>query len=185
MIYHGNAPVREVILHTSATPGGWHKGKTVDVMRDEIRRWHKAQGWRDIGYHRVVAPDGTIAEGRSIYEVGAHVRGHNTGTIGICMIPVKTHAGITRFGDYFTEAQRRAVKEYIADLRVLTDIEKVSGHNDYANKECPGFKVDSDEWLTPLPPDVEPIAHPDPADRPQGIIAAIVAAVLAIFGDRK
>lgn len=158
MIYHRKTPVTEVILHTSATPGDWWKDKAVEEMVEEITRWHKARRFRTIGYHRVFHPNGTMGVGRSINETGAHVSGRNTGTIGLCMIPVKTHAGITRFEDYFTEAQREAVKEYIADLAKLTSIQKVTGHNQYANKECPGFHVVSEDWLPvpPVRPDVEP-----------------------------
>lgn len=175
MIYQGakRHPVTEVILHTSATPGDWHKGKTADQMRDEIRRWHKDKGWRDIGYHRVFAPDGTVAMGRSIYDVGAHVQGHNSGTIGLCMIPVRTHKGVKTFETYFTEAQRRAVKEYIAELRGLTDIQKVSGHNEYAAKECPGFRVDSAEWLTEIPTPPTPPSH------------WLTRLIAALFGGKK
>lgn len=151
MIYQGRAgyPVQEVILHTSATPGGWHRGKTVEQMRDEIRRWHvDGNGWSDIGYQRIFAPDGKMALGRSLWRVGAHCKERNRGTVGICMIPVKTHHGITRFEDYFTEEQRHAVREYIAELCTLTTIRWVTGHNDYAPKECPGFKVRTEDWLT-------------------------------------
>jgi len=149
MIRQGNAgnPVREVILHTAATPGSWQEGKTADEMRDEIRNWHLSNGWSDIGYHRVIAPDGTIALGRSLWDQGAHVRGHNRGTVGICLIPVRTHAGIACFEDYFTEAQRIALKGYLGELAELTDIEKVSGHNEYSRKECPGFRVKTEDWL--------------------------------------
>lgn len=150
MIYQkGVYPVTGVVLHTSATPGNWYKGKTVEEMRDEIRRWHvQGNGWSDIGYHRVFAPDGSMALGRSIYRVGAHVKERNRGTVGICMINNKTHKGIKNFGNYFTEAQRRAVKDYIRELNELTDIRWVAGHNDFTNsKECPGFRVMSEEWL--------------------------------------
>ena len=149
MIYQGSSSyaVQEVILHTSATKGGWGAGQTVEWMRDEIDAWHRARGWSMIGYHRVFAPDGSMANGRSIYKIGAHVKERNRGTVGLCMIPSNTHNGITRFEDYFTEAQRRAVKAYIADLRKLTDIKWVTGHNDYAPKECPGFRVKSGDWL--------------------------------------
>ncbi len=149
MIYQGKAsyPVHEVILHTSATPGAWQRGKTANQMRDEIDQWHRARGWRKIGYHRVFAPDGSIAIGRSLWKIGAHVKERNRGTIGICMIPSHDHHGITRFEDYFTEAQRVHVKAYITELRALTDIKWVTGHNDYAPKECPGFKVRSEDWL--------------------------------------
>lgn len=149
MIYQGKAryPVHEAIIHTSATPGHWHEGKSVEEIVAEIRSWHKAKGWRDIGYHRVIAPNGDIGIGRSLYDIGAHVRERNRGTIGICLIPVKTHNGIKTFDTYFTEAQRTSLKQYLEDLGSLTDLKWVTGHNDYANKECPGFKVKTENWL--------------------------------------
>lgn len=154
MIFQGKAkyPVHEAILHTSATPGDWNKGKTADQMRDEIRGWHKAQGWRDIGYHRVIAPDGTIALGRSLWEIGAHVKERNRGTIGICLIPVKTVPNVLQrnaiFGDYYTAAQADALKAYLRELDQLTELKWVTGHNDYTSgKSCPGFKVVGSAWL--------------------------------------
>lgn len=148
MIYQGKAqyPVREVILHTSATAAGWWHDKTAWDMRAEIDGWHKARGWKGIGYHFVVAPDGSIARGRHKTEIGTHVKEHNRGTIGICMVNVKEHDGIKTFSDYFTNQQRKTVKWLIAEL-VDQGVERVTGHNDYANKECPGFKVVAEEWL--------------------------------------
>lgn len=151
MIYQGNRryPVNEICLHTTATAGDWWVGKTVTQMRDEVRLWHmKDNGWRDIGYHRLFAPDGKRAVGRSIYEIGAGVMGHNRGVIHLVMVPVNAHKGITRFEDYFTEAQRDAVRSYIAEVRTMTKIDKITGHNDYASKECPGFKVKWEDWAT-------------------------------------
>lgn len=150
MIYQGKAryPVNEVVLHTSATPGDWWKGfKDVDAMRDEIRLWHvRDRGWRDIGYQRVFAPDGSIAIGRSITEIGAGVRGHNRGVVHLCMIPVNTVDKMGRFADFYTAAQRKAVLGYIKELEKLAGPLRVSGHNDYAPKLCPGFKVRSSDW---------------------------------------
>lgn len=147
MIYHNNTPVTEVILHTSATPGGWANGMTVLDVVGEIDRWHKERGWKGIGYHRVIMPNGDIGVGRSIYDIGAHVRGHNTGSIGICLIPVRTVMQMGTFDDFYTRQQRESVKQYIKDLKVLTPISKVSGHNEYANKLCPGFNVVDNDWL--------------------------------------
>lgn len=149
MIYQGakRYPVTEIVLHTSATPGDWYLDKSATEMRDEIRKWHMDKGWRDIGYHRVFAPSGDMALGRSLWSIGAHVKGHNQGTIGICMIPVKT---ITKMGDvedFYTSKQIKAVKEYIKEVAALTSKLKVTGHNRYANKLCPGFIVRSEEWL--------------------------------------
>lgn len=149
MIFQGNAqyPVREVILHTSATGPEWWHGKTVLQMRDEIDRWHKDRGWKGIGYHYVVAPDGSVARGRALTEIGAHVKERNRGTIGICMIPVKEVTGITAFQDYYTKAQKSAVLGLIEDLADKTTITQVTGHNIYANKLCPGFYVRSEDWM--------------------------------------
>jgi len=63
-----------------------------------IDQWHKARGFRMIGYHRVILNgmvrawqwrpecDGMIQEGRPYEMVGAHVAGHNRHSIGICLI---------------------------------------------------------------------------------------------------
>ncbi len=146
MIHHGTTPVREAILHTSATPKSWAAGKTNRQMLIEIRRWHvRDNGWRDIGYHRVVMPDGEVMIGRSIYEPGAHVAGRNTGTIGICMVGPGTPIGQPE--DHYTAAQIAAVKGYLAELAKLTDLRRVSGHNDHAARDCPGFRVDPADWM--------------------------------------
>ena len=150
MIYQGSKrhPVHEVILHTSATPESWAKGKTLEEMTKEIRRWHvEDNGWKDIGYHRVFGPLGDVAVGRSLWTPGAHVANRNAGTIGLCLIPVKT---ITEMGtpeDFYTKAQINAVRGFLQELSNMTEIKKVSGHNEYANKLCPGFIVKQGDWL--------------------------------------
>lgn len=147
MIKHVNTPVTEAIIHTSATPGGWSQGMTVLDVVGEIDRWHKERGWKGIGYHRVIMPNGDIGIGRSLYEVGAHVKGHNTGSIGICLIPVRTVMSMGTFDDFYTRQQREALRQYLKDLKRLTPITKVSGHNEYSPKLCPGFIVETGDWL--------------------------------------
>ncbi|MEP2782148.1 MAG: N-acetylmuramoyl-L-alanine amidase [Pseudoruegeria sp.] len=147
MIYQGRNKyaVREAIIHCSATPKSWANGKSIDQMVSDIRGWHKERGWRDIGYHRIIAPNGDVGVGRSLWDIGAHVRGRNRGTVGICLIGPGEPVG--KFEDHFTVAQKIALKSYLKELRKLTDLIKVSGHNDYAAKACPGFKVETAEWL--------------------------------------
>jgi hypothetical protein len=152
MIKQGSAGyvVNEVCLHTSATKTGWYSDKVVSEMRDEIRGWHvNARGWKDIGYHYVIAPDGSIAFGRPETVIGAGVEGHNRGVIHICMIPVKTIAKMGKFADFYTEAQRITVRDMLLNIEKAVGRGKltVTGHNDYANKLCPGFKVVKEVWL--------------------------------------
>lgn len=142
-----NYPIAEVILHCSATRPGWLAREGVVAKTEEIRRWHLARGWRDIGYHFLVDRDGTLSKGRPVHEIGAHTRSHNRHTLGICLIGGHGAAATDSFGDHFTEPQREALRQLLAWLREETGFDTLSGHNDYAAKGCPGFKVQPGDWL--------------------------------------
>lgn len=144
MILQGTArhPVREIILHCSATRPEWLGNAPLAAKVAEIRRWHtRDHGWRDIGYHWIIDRDGQRAAGRRETEIGAHVAGHNAGTIGICLIGGFGADADDTFADNFTPAQERTLRALIADIRSRTQIVKVTGHNSYAAKACPGFRV--------------------------------------------
>ncbi len=128
-----------IIVHCSATP------PDMDIGVEDIRRWHLQQGWRDIGYHFVIRIDGSIESGRDLDVVGAHCYGHNSHSVGICMVggwdPVRMPAS-----NYYTAAQWQALEDLIGHLTEEEFPEaKVAGHNQFANKACPSFDVQ--EWL--------------------------------------
>lgn len=132
-------PVDKIILHCAAVPGNWWRGETPVNAVAEIRRWHRDAGYDDIGYHYVVWPDGLRLPGRDVSKIGAHVKGHNTGSIGVLLIESAKIDRIGHFYDFFSEAQRRSVAA-LAKGYGITDIR---GHNDFnPRKLCPGFKVD-------------------------------------------
>ena len=146
MIYQGTArnPVTELILHCADTRPEWMAGNPLVEKVAEIRRWHVQQrGWRDIGYHWVIDRDGTVAPGRRETEIGAHVESHNRGTLGICLLGGYGASADDLFEKNFTQAQATAVNRLIAEIKGRTMIRKVSGHNDYAKKACPGFEIRS------------------------------------------
>lgn len=122
-----------IILHCSAT----EEGKDIDAAT--IRRWHtKGNGWKDIGYHYVIRIDGSLESGRPIDEAGAHVKGHNADSIGICYI-----GGLRdgKVADTMTELQELALLELVRSLRLLFGYMPISGHNEYSSKACPSFNV--------------------------------------------
>jgi N-acetylmuramoyl-L-alanine amidase len=144
MITQGTAryPVTEIILHCADTRPDWMAGRPLSEKVAEIRRWHVQQrGWRDIGYHWVIDRDGKVAPGRPETEIGAHVEGHNRGTIGVCLLGGYGASADNLFEKNFTAAQKAAVAKLIAEIKGRTFIRKLSGHNDYAAKACPGFNV--------------------------------------------
>ncbi|MCW5722853.1 MAG: N-acetylmuramoyl-L-alanine amidase [Devosia sp.] len=131
-------PISEIIVHCAATPEG------KDFTVDDIRAWHKQRGWSDIGYHYVVYRDGRVMLGRPIGQIGAHVAGRNTGTIGICYIGGVSADGKTA-KDTRTAAQRAALLWLVGQLAAKhKGVRKISGHNEYAAKACPSFDVRRD-----------------------------------------
>ena len=129
--------ITEIIVHCSAT------AEFRDFGAADIDRWHRAQGWDCIGYHYVVKLDGTVQEGRPIERMGAHCKGHNANSIGICYI-----GGLTADGkepkDTRTAAQKAALLSLIRRLKSNYPGAKVYGHRDFAKKACPCFEAKSE-----------------------------------------
>jgi len=139
-------PINELIIHCTATPADWRAGSKTSAKVSAIRQMHKNRGWSDIGYHFLIDRDGTIAKGRPIERIGAHVKGHNTGTIGIALFGGHGSSENDRFEDNFTPEQEKSLRALIGDLRMRYGPGlKVTGHNQHAAKACPGFAVP--RWL--------------------------------------
>lgn len=131
--------INEIVIHCSATAEG------KDFTVEDIRRWHKAQGWSDIGYHYVIYRNGHVENGRDVDLSGAHAVDHNARSIGVCYI-----GGVARDGktpkDTRTLAQKAALLKLIEQMKGLYPGVQVLGHRDckmsngkYPNKACPSF----------------------------------------------
>jgi len=149
MIYQGKArhPVTEIFIHCTATPSDWRPNDTSKQRLEAIRQMHiKERGWRDIGYHWLIDRDGWVMAGRAETEIGAHVAGHNTGTIGISLFGGLTSQTHDKFSKNYTSAQEAALRNLIEQIKVRTDIKMIRGHNQVdSGKACPGFWVP--DWL--------------------------------------
>lgn len=124
--------INEIIVHCSATAEGR------DFTTADIKRWHLARGFKDIGYHYVIYRDGSVHKGRDESKVGAHCTGHNSHSIGVCYIGGCKSDGRTP-KDTRTEAQKRALINILKDLKRKYPNASIHGHRDYANKACPSF----------------------------------------------
>lgn len=124
--------ITEIIVHCTATK----RGQNVTVS--QIDQWHKQRGFRCIGYHYVVYLDGSVHEGRSIDEAGAHCTGHNQRSIGVCYVGGLASDGKTA-QDTRNLAQKAALLDLIRRLKRIYPKAVVHGHRDWANKACPSF----------------------------------------------
>lgn len=133
--------IDEIFVHCSATDPDWFGGTTVDQKILEIDRWHKARGWVGFGYHLLIDRDGSVGFGRPLERVGAHVRGHNTNSIGICLVGGKGGKETDKFEDHFTTNQKNQLLIQLKSLTTKFPNATILGHNEVANKACPSFNV--------------------------------------------
>ena len=119
--------ITHLVVHVSDSPQG--RGDDAETIHD----WHKERGFDGIGYHRVILEDGTIQRGRPDYWPGAHVKGYNSSSLGVCLIG--------KGGDTTTE-QFESLANVIKAWKEEHPHARVCGHHDLdENKTCPGFNV--------------------------------------------
>ena len=131
--------IKKLIVHCSDSGFG-----TAEL----INKWHtEERGWSAIGYHFVITngvfvsgkpynqkQDGIVQKGRSVERSGAHCRGHNRSSLGICMIGK----------EHFSDAQRIALMATVLELCGVHELEPgdVYGHYEFDDgKSCPNMSM--------------------------------------------
>ena len=104
-----------------------------------IKKRHLKRGWEDIGYHYVITKRGRLAKGRSKKYIGAHVKGHNRNSLGICLIG--------NFDKEFpTKKQLKKLIKFLKKLSKKYNIKNknIVGHREFkgVTKTCPGKNID-------------------------------------------
>jgi len=128
--------INRVFLHCSASPNPAHGDVEI------IRAWHHQRGWNDIGYHYFIPFEGELQIGRNIEHSPAAQKGHNTGTIAICLHGLYKHN--------FTLNQYDTLQTICKQINKAYD-DKVTfhGHCEVSNKACPVFDYKSVLELDP------------------------------------
>ncbi|MEA1960508.1 MAG: N-acetylmuramoyl-L-alanine amidase [Bacillota bacterium] len=125
---------RRLVIHHSASP---------DVSALDIHRWHLNGGWSGNGYHFIIRQNGQIELGRATEVIGAHTKGFNQDSVGICLT-----------GDF---TQYAPTDEQIYSLMKLTHyLEEQYGklelnrHCDLNPTLCPGNMFPWTEFVTQM-----------------------------------
>ena len=125
-----------IVVHCSATP------PDMDIGVAEIDKWHRERGFNGCGYHYVIKRNGDIEKGRPDHVSGAHVKGHNEKSLGICLV-----GGVDKDNNAdcnFTQNQFYALEVLLSRLKDDYNNPKIVGHRDLDNgKACPSFDVKS------------------------------------------
>jgi len=131
------------VIHYSATyPDQDYTWKK--LVADHIKR-----GFRTGGYHWYIRRDGTLIEGREEGTLGAHVSGHNSGTIGICFEGGLERATGPNVGVWNPTPEQEETLIHLLNniMKRHPTIKRVVGHIDLAPSQCPGLpKGAVEQW---------------------------------------
>ena len=125
------------------------------VVRAYFTYHTQTHGWADIGYNWLVDPRGTLYQGRAFRRhstsgaitmdvQGAHARGANARSLGVCMIGDYTarmpaEIGLRKLVELFAWKARQMPLEVLSTGPINgRSYDIVSGHRDISNTACPG-----------------------------------------------
>lgn len=141
-LMNGVDSVRFIVIHCSATRADR------DYTPEQTLKDHKARGFRTIGYHAYIRKDGSVTYHRKWLEVGAHARGYNRCSIGVCYeggleLVSSDECGVSSVvpADTRTPAQKKSLRELLWKLHKMYPKAQVVGHCELpgVKKACPCF----------------------------------------------
>lgn len=134
-----------LVVHCSATRPGQ------DIGVAEIDEWHRAppREWDAIGYHAVVRLDGSIEFGRQFDQPGAHVKGFNRRSVGVCIVGGLDQSGAP--ANTYSKQQLESLKVVLRLLRLAYPNARILGHRDLSPDTDGDGVVEQSEWLKDCP----------------------------------
>ena len=135
--------IRYIVLHCSATRS------TQDYSPEALERDHRTRGFRGIGYHYYVRRSGEVIPCRPLDQIGAHVRGYNACSWGVCYEGGLDEAG--RPADTRTPKQRASLLRLLRQLKDYAPQAHILGHRDLSPDRNGDGRITSEEWLKSCP----------------------------------
>jgi N-acetylmuramoyl-L-alanine amidase len=133
-----------IVVHCTASRNG--KARPVAAIEAD----HRARGFSSIGYHYVIQPDGHVDVGRDEEQPGAHAKGFNAHSLGVCLVgglggPNRLNPGL------YTMAQWDALRVTVRSLLDRYPGARVVGHRDLSPDLDGDGEVEPHEWLKKCP----------------------------------
>ena len=121
----------ELVYNNEPTQIIYHHSASDSKSPESIHEYHKSKGWSGIGYHYYIRKDGTIYRGRPEGAEGAHTKGQNKNSIGICVEGNFEEEEIS-------DKQVKSLYKLSMYVTLKYDIYKIIGHGDVGETLCPG-----------------------------------------------
>ena len=132
-----------IVVHCSATRA------SMDIGVREITQWHVQRGFDTVGYHYVIRRDGQLESGRPEGVIGAHVRGHNARSIGICLAGGVDNQNQPE--NNFSAAQLQTLEVLLHDVTTRYPHARVLGHRDLSPDLNGDGVISSNEFIKACP----------------------------------
>jgi len=155
--------LKKIVLHHTATGVAADPAETVRAI---YAHHAVTNGWNDIGYHFLIAPDGRIYQGRFARDLapgeaptaedtagnivqGAHVDQYNRGTVGVALLGTFTNSAPTAVAQESLVqllawiCDRHSldpfdVSAYTNSSGAVQNLPTIIGHRDVDTTSCPG-----------------------------------------------
>ena len=132
-----------IVVHCSATQGNrMLSPEALDLM-------HRRRGFNGTGYHYYIRKDGTVHLTRPVERIGAHVKGFNANSIGICYEGGLDCRG--RPADTRTPEQRASLRLLVNQLKQRFPACRVCGHRDLSPDRNGDGRISPEEWVKECP----------------------------------
>lgn len=128
--------IKYLVVHCTASP------QTTTI--DSIKNHWKTIGWKQVGYHKIVKPNGEVVTLAHDDVITNGVKGYNSESLHVSYI-----GGIdSRLQpiDNRTQGQKDAISQVLHEWRRLYPGAIIQGHRDFpnVNKACPSFDAKSE-----------------------------------------
>lgn len=132
-----------IVIHCSAT----REDRT--LSEHDLEVCHRRRGFNGTGYHFYIRKDGTAIATRPVWKIGAHAKGWNLKSVGVCYeggLDCRGKAKDTR-----TPQQKHALEQLVARLLEEYPGSRVCGHRDLSPDLNGNGEIEPEEWIKQCP----------------------------------